>query len=70
MVGEVREIQTSVAEVIVDAVDSEEGELETGIDDKGHNKEAASTASKRTAVEKFADAYLNLPDEGRDEVGA
>lgn len=49
LVGEGGEIQTSVAEVIVDAVNSEEGERETEVDDKGHNKEAAPAASKPAA---------------------
>ena len=70
LVGKVREIQTSVAEVTVDAVDSEEGEREAGVDDKGHNKEAASTTSKPTPVKQYEDACIKLPDEGGDEVGA
>jgi hypothetical protein len=70
LVGKGGEIQTSVAEVTVDAVDSEEGERETGVDDKGHNKKAASTTSKPTSVKQYEDAGIKLPDEGGDEVGA
>ncbi len=70
MVDEVREVQTGGAEVIVDAVDREEGEREAAVDHQGHYEEAASAPSKPTTVKHFADIGRQLSDEVVDEVVA